>query len=283
MSKKTLHRLIMFVIGVPTIVLPVLCLPYYNFLAFHIEIALTSIFATIEMNSLFSKKFETNSSPFLISILGSSIIVAGYLMNLGKASWGNIIALYLFAFFVLFLKEFVLSFKGEFDKVLSRLSASIFILTYPWFFSIFFSRLISLPNPRYSVSLFLLIVFFCDSASWLFGKFLGKNNRGVFLVSPNKSIAGFIGGYLGAIFITIVCYYFFQMKSLTLWQMLIVTLCTTTAAIAGDLVESMIKRSCEVKDSGWIILGRGGILDSMDSLLFAAPSFFIVFNYFLNA
>lgn len=283
MSKKTVQRLIMFAIGVPAIILPAFCLPYKHFLAFHLEIIITSIFATIEISRIFAKKFESAFCPFLISVLGSCIIVAGYFMNLGKATWGNIIAVYLFSFFVLFLREFILSFNGDFEKVLPRLASGVFSLTYPWFFSIFFSRLVSLPHPRYSISLFLLIVFFCDSASWLFGKFLGGNNRGVFLVSPNKSIAGFIGGYLGAVFITVVCYYFFQIASLPLWQMLVVTVVTTTAAIAGDLVESMIKRSCELKDSGCIILGRGGILDSMDSLLFAAPAFFVTFKYFLNA
>jgi len=60
------------------------------------------------------------------------------------------------------------------------------------------------------------------------------------------------------------------------------TILTSTAAIAGDLVESMLKRACNVKDSGTVILGRGGILDSMDSLLFAAPVFYVVFKYFIN-
>ena len=282
MSAKTIHRLIMFMIGVPTIILPVFALPYYNFLAFHIEIAITGIVATIEMHMLVNSKFKASTSPILLSILGSLTVVVGYFMNLNRANWGNIIALYLLSFFILFMKEFIVSFKGDFEKVLHRLSAGMFILTYPWFFTIFFSRLISLPKPRYSVSLFLLIVFFCDSASWLFGKFLGKGNRGIFLVSPNKSIAGFIGGYLGALFISIIAYYLFKLQEIKLWEVIIITICTTTAAIAGDLVESMLKRSCNVKDSGWIIFGRGGILDSMDSLLFAAPVFYVTFKYFLE-
>ena len=286
MSKKTVKRLIMFAVGVPTIILPIFCLPYYKFLVFHIEIILTSIIATIEMHSFFKKRFGVSFSPVLLSTLGSLIIVAGYFMNLQKVTWGNVIALYLFSFFVLFLKEFIASFKGDFDKVLHRLSAAMFTITYPWFFAIFFSRLVSLPAPSYSISLFLLIVFLCDSSSWLFGKFLGKGNRGVFLVSPNKSIAGFIGGYLGSLFISVVAYYLFTLqlgiKMLELWQMLVVTFFTTTAAIAGDLVESMLKRACNVKDSGWVIWGRGGILDSLDSLLFAAPVFYAVFKYFLS-
>lgn len=282
MSKKTQQRLIMFIIGVPLIILPAYYLPYYNFLAFHIEIIITSVIATVEMQKLFYKRFGASFSSVIISFLGSLIVISGYFMNRGEASWGNIIALYLFAFFVLFLKEFIASFKGDFDLVLHRLSAGMFTLTYPWFFAIFFSRLVSLPSPRYVISLFFLIVFFCDSSSWLFGKFLGKGNRGVFAVSPNKSIAGFIGGYLGSVFITVIVYYLFPTMSLSLFQIIVLTLFTTTAAIAGDLVESMLKRACDVKDSGSVILGRGGILDSMDSLLFAAPVFYVVFKYFIS-
>ncbi|MGP1438799.1 MAG: phosphatidate cytidylyltransferase [Treponema sp.] len=282
MSKKTTQRLIMFAVGVPTIILPAYYLPHYNFLAFHLEIIITSIVATIEMQNLFSKRFGVSFSSSLISFLGIIIIACGYFMNRGEATWGNIIALYLFSFFALFLKEFIASFRGDFDLVLHRLSAGMFSLTYPWFFAIFFSRIVSLPSPRYAISLFFLIVFFCDSSSWFFGKFLGKGNRGVFVVSPNKSVAGFIGGYLGAMFITVVAYYLFPIFALSLSQVLIVIFFTTTAAIAGDLIESMMKRACNVKDSGSLILGRGGILDSMDSLLFAAPVFYVMFKYFIS-
>ena len=282
MSKKTQQRLVMFVIGVPAIILPAYCLPHYKFLVFHIEIILTSIIATVEMQHLFYKRFGTSFSSVIISTLGSLILISGYFMNWGLSTWGTIIALYLFAFFVLFLKEFIASFRGDFDLVLHRLSAGIFTLTYPWFFAIFFSRFVSLPSPRYAISLFFLIVFFCDSSSWLFGKFLGSGNRGVFVVSPNKSIAGFIGGYLGSTFITIIAYYLFPTMGISLFQIVMLAIFTTTAAIAGDLVESMLKRACNVKDSGSLILGRGGILDSMDSLLFAAPVFYVVFKYFIS-
>lgn len=282
MSKKTIRRLIMFAVGVPTIMLPPICLPYLNFLVFHIEIAITSIIATVEMQAMFKKSFGASFPPVLLSILGCFIICAGYFMNMGYVTWGSIIAIYLFSFFILFLKEFCSTFRGNFEKSLHSLSAGMFSLTYPWFFAIFFSRLVSLPNPEHSIGLFLLIVFLCDSTSWLFGKFLGKGNRGIFLVSPQKSIAGFIGGYLGAMFISIVFYYLFKIPTLKLWQLAILTALTTTAAMAGDLVESMLKRACNVKDSGWIIWGRGGILDSMDSLLFAVPVFYVTFKYFLN-
>lgn len=282
MSRKTTQRLIMFIIGVPSIVLPATYFTQYHFLAFHLEIIVASVIATIEMQHLFYKKFGVSFSPVLLSVCGTSIIIAGYFMNCGLTNWGSIVALYLFSFFLLFLKEFIASSKGDFAHVMHRLSAAMFTLTYPWFFSIFFSRLVNLPRPHFSIALFLLNVFLCDSSSWFFGKLWGKGNRGIFLVSPNKSIAGFIGGYLGSIALSLSVYYFFDFPHIMLWQVIVLTFLTTTAAIAGDLIESMLKRSCNVKDSGIVILGRGGILDSMDSLLFAVPVFYVVFQYFIK-
>jgi phosphatidate cytidylyltransferase len=56
--------------------------------------------------------------------------------------------------------------------------------------------------------------------------------------------------------------------------------CTAIAAVAGDLAESALKRSANVKDSGTIMPGRGGLLDSIDSILFAAPIYYILIIFF---
>ena len=64
--------------------------------------------------------------------------------------------------------------------------------------------------------------------------------------------------------------------------MVILALITTLAAIVGDLIESVFKRSLNIKDSGNIIPGRGGILDSTDSILIAAPIFYIGIYFIYN-
>ncbi len=61
--------------------------------------------------------------------------------------------------------------------------------------------------------------------------------------------------------------------------MAFIGLFTSLAAIAGDLIESVLKRACQVKDSGRLIPGRGGVLDSIDSILIAAPIFYISYTF----
>jgi len=139
-----------------------------------------------------------------------------------------------------------------------------------------------------AIFLFLLIVFFNDGTAWLFGNLFGKNNRGIIPASPNKSIAGFIGGLIASIAIPVCAAVFFPsvfyanngntVFSSPVTAAVILGLLTGIFATLGDLAESAVKRSCDVKNSGRIFMERGGILDSVDSIGAAAPVFFLVYN-----
>ena len=135
------------------------------------------------------------------------------------------------------------------------------------------------------MALFLVMVFGTDSFAWFFGMLFGKNNRGYIKASPNKSIAGFIGGIFATVivvflvtrYIPVFSKYFSHISNL---EIISLTVVTSLFAIIGDLIESVIKRAVDVKDSGNIIPGRGGILDSVDSLLLAAPVFYLLVKIF---
>lgn len=124
----------------------------------------------------------------------------------------------------------------------------------------------------------ILIIWIYDSACYVFGSLLGKNPL-MPRVSPKKTREGLIGGLLA----TLVIVYFgynaipFLKKlelSNTIWTVL--ALVTCVAATFGDLVESLLKRSVDVKDSGSIMPGHGGFLDRFDSVFIAMP--FIAFT-----
>lgn len=172
------------------------------------------------------------------------------------------------------------------DKVLSSLVGNFSVIMYPGFF-LFWIVKMSIWDNSGAIFLFLLIVFCNDSFAWLFGSLFGKNNRGIIQASPNKSIAGFIGGIFGSLLVSAGAAFLFPaIFSKTDISLPIVAMIlgffTGIFATLGDLAESAIKRSCDFKDSGNAILGRGGILDTVDSLCAAAPVFFLLFNLFFS-
>ena len=130
--------------------------------------------------------------------------------------------------------------------------------------------------------LFFLLVFGNDVFAFLFGMSLGKTNKGIIKVSPNKSVAGFLGGTLSTIALSVsFCLFYPGVKDLvSIPQALLLGLLTSASANIGDLIESAFKRAAKVKDSGNIIPGRGGLLDSIDSMLASAPVYWLLLVLF---
>lgn len=115
----------------------------------------------------------------------------------------------------------------------------------------------------------MLIVMTNDSAAYYTGSAFGKH-RLYALVSPKKSIEGAIGGLFGSLCGTLLAKLTF-FAQLTFTDALVTAIVVGLTGQCGDLFESLLKRSFGVKDSGTLIPGHGGILDRMDSILFAAP------------
>jgi phosphatidate cytidylyltransferase len=165
-----------------------------------------------------------------------------------------------------------------------RAAAGFAVMIYPGLFMEWIIRLSVWPRAEIVILTFLLIVFANDSLAWTAGMLFGKGNRGVVPVSPNKSIAGFIGGLAasalvgaGAVFLFPEVFPFGRFPALP--SGVILGLVSGIAGSLGDLGESAMKRSSGVKDSGFLIPGRGGVLDSIDSLALAAPVFYVVCRF----
>lgn len=121
----------------------------------------------------------------------------------------------------------------------------------------------------------LLPIYLNDSLAYLFGKFFGKNKL-IPSVSPKKTWEGFVGGAIGAAVTMLVLIYFRNGGTTeTYILMAIVSLLVSVLATFGDLFESKLKRAAEVKDSGNILPGHGGILDRIDAMLFAVPVLYV--------
>ena len=142
------------------------------------------------------------------------------------------------------------------------------------------------------LSLFVLLMAFfvpiiTDTFAYITGGIFGGKKLAP-KVSPNKTISGAVGGLVWCVFLTITMFCIFnsiptmsvmlQSAGINLWKVAIISAIGSVLGQAGDLFESYLKRSANVKDSGKIMPGHGGMLDRFDSHLFVAPFIFIAFS-----
>jgi len=127
------------------------------------------------------------------------------------------------------------------------------------------------PGKKWLVFLYL-VIWASDTGAYYVGTAFGKH-RLYEKISPKKSIEGLIGGVLASVLVAVLCK-LWLVHAVGIIEAAVLGAVLALVGTAGDLAESLIKRSAGVKDSGSIIPGHGGILDRMDSMLFAAPVLF---------
>lgn len=135
----------------------------------------------------------------------------------------------------------------------------------------------SLPSGKGWIFLVLLVVMACDTCAYFVGSKIGKRKLYP-AVSPNKSVEGGIGGLVGSVLAVIVAGATF-MPQIGIIDGIFIGLLLGVVGQLGDLFESLLKRACGVKDSGDMIPGHGGVLDRLDSLLFAFPVVYLLARY----
>lgn len=170
------------------------------------------------------------------------------------------------------------------NQKISTSSKYLYLLGYitlPFIFITKISFGINDYNPKIIVGLFILI-WTNDTFAYLVGKSIGKHKL-YEKVSPKKTIEGFFGGLVFAIFagFLISKLYIkpsvnFSEKSIAIWMTIAVIV--GVFGTIGDLVESKFKRIAGIKDSGKIMPGHGGILDRLDSIIFVAPIVFLFYQ-----
>jgi phosphatidate cytidylyltransferase len=222
---------------------------------------------------------------FVVSILS----VYEYLLIVKKYKPSVVISLIEAALFFLFLccgyinKVSVLAicmllilfsievFKGNSELSVERIATSFLGA---FFIPLAFVYMIYIRNLDGGMQLIFFIfieVWILDTAAYAFGYIFGKHKlaKGV---SPKKTIEGAAAGIIFGIFTAIACKYLFMGTILTLCQAVVLGFVVSVVGQFSDLAESLIKRDGNVKDSGKIIPGHGGVFDRFDSYLFAAPA-----------
>jgi phosphatidate cytidylyltransferase len=136
---------------------------------------------------------------------------------------------------------------------------------------------------NYEVILGCFVFLWCsDSGAYIVGRAIGKTKTKLLQrISPKKTIEGAVGGVVITILVArfVISRYFLSLGQAD-W--LVIAAIVSIAGIYGDLLESMLKRSFNKKDSGTILPGHGGILDRFDSLILAAPLVYTYIRLFKN-
>jgi phosphatidate cytidylyltransferase len=125
------------------------------------------------------------------------------------------------------------------------------------------------------IAFLVLVVQSSDVLQYVWGKLIGRHPIAP-LLSPSKTVEGFVGGVASA---TLLGAALWWITPFSPWQAGVVALIINLMGFCGGLVMSAIKRDRGVKDWGWMIEGHGGVLDRLDSVVFAAPIFFHLTRY----
>ncbi|MDR1419202.1 MAG: phosphatidate cytidylyltransferase [Treponema sp.] len=292
--KKLVERLFVFFVGLPLIIFIILFLPFQGHLVFNIIVIISSALGAVEFARILEKKNLVIRGPEAF-VLGSLLPLAAAAEISFGAPQGTVLAALVLGASWLFVSR-VFSREERLVSYTSRAAAGLSVMIYPGLFTMWIIRMavlagrtagedaVSIPAPQSVIILvFVFTVMINDSIAWAAGMLLGKNNRGIMPVSPNKSVAGFVGGIAAAVLagaagVLLFPSVFVPRLFPPVPSGLVMGFLMGTAASLGDLLESAFKRSSGVKDSGAIIPGRGGVLDSIDSVAFAAPVFYITYR-----
>ena len=150
------------------------------------------------------------------------------------------------------------------------ISTTVFGIVYiSWSFS-FLIKIRYLEEGLGFLAALLLITKSCDIGAYLIGSRFGKSYL-VPSISPHKTVEGALGGICFSVLSALACKPLLNFNYL---KLVVLGIGISILAQLGDISESLIKRDCQVKDSGGIFPGMGGVLDQIDSLLFTAPVFY---------
>ena len=186
---------------------------------------------------------------------------------------------------VMLVAAFVLLTFPDREASSRQIAFSIMALVFGGLFVGLLLPLHALPHGAYWIMITLVTVWMGDTGAYFVGRAVG--NTSLYApVSPNKSVEGAIGGLAGSLVGASACNWGFPSigawPTISFGSLALLVIPAGILAQMGDLVVSLIKRAHEVKDSGSILYGHGGLLDRIDGLIFAAPWFYVCVVYVLQ-
>ena len=223
---------------------------------------------------------ETETSPVVKMLLNSLDCIGGSIMIItmwAGVIWNVGIASYLLYLCIRMCVQLWISQGNALRAMASSMMSQLYVAL-----PLSLMTIIYRISPNVLLLIFVL-VWVNDTFAFLTGSLLGRHKLWP-RISPKKSWEGFIGGVVFTVLVAAACGYFFRayLAGFGADAMAIVGVIVAISATFGDLIESLIKRTVGVKDSGNLIPGHGGILDRIDSLLLVSPAITIFIYYVLS-
>lgn len=258
------QRLITAIILIPIFVILVLMLPP---LAFSILTALFVLIGAWEWSAFMGiKKFPHSLiyPALMIFVMGLSLYFPVTLIMYVAFAW------WLLSILLMVIYPKASNFWGK--GILIRALMGVLVLI-PCWLAVNFIR--NSNGGPYALLFLFILIWGADSAAYFVGKKWGKHKLSPKL-SPGKSWEGFAGALIMGIVIAMLVLIIFKPPYAIWIGVIFLALITVIFSVVGDLFESMLKRKAQLKDSGHILPGHGGVLDRIDSLTAAAPTFIMM-------
>jgi len=269
MSASGSTRIFTALVGIPLFVAPM----FLGELWFTLLITIVSLFALFELYKLQSRLSWRPNVP--LGLFLAAVIVLRHDITLVNSTIVAPGVLLLLVFLVMEAAR-----KGPDGNVLARVGGTLTGVIYPALFLSFLPMIrngleksLSSTEAFLVVLLMIVLIWICDSAAYYSGRAIGKTPLAP-AISPNKTVEGAIGGIIGTLLAAVLAK-IFLLTFLSWMDIMAFALIASVVGQLGDLVESSIKRSVDVKDSGALLPGHGGFLDRFDSIILATPVYYL--------
>lgn len=230
--------------------------------------SILAVLSLLEFYGLIEKNAKVKQSRFAYSGLGLMLFLAVFFDLSGIIHTPLIYVSYIILLQIAFISELYLKRENSIQSLAYMALGQLYIaLPFALTNALVFS--FSLSYTWVYLLAVLVLIWVNDSFAYLTGMTFGKH-RLFERISPKKSWEGFFGGAAFAIAASVGFYYFTQLHSVLVWMGFAAVV--VIFGTLGDLIESLMKRILNVKDSGNMIPGHGGILDRLDSTIFVIPA-----------
>jgi phosphatidate cytidylyltransferase len=268
-------RVLITVTGIPLILSIIFFLPHLHYLAFLLVGLVFTYLGTKEVRALLLNTGQADRIAVL-PVMATLIPVAAHLQIFYLPAFPLVEILIIILVSFTALDEIITGGGDDFSRSMVRIGFSLITLMYPGMFVLYLVRLTAFTNAGWFIVLLFLLIFSNDVFAYIFGMLFGRSSQNIVRVSPKKSAVGFIGGAvmtvaIGYTFLALIPQIFTARRVFV--ELALFLMISLTANI-GDLIESVLKRAARAKDSGGLMPGRGGIMDSIDSIVFSAPFFY---------